>query len=93
MFYYTKKGLCIDDCIIPEGCQEKRSEIFDKFKAEKKKREEAKKQKAKEEEKKKNALKGIDLYTFLYGFDEAVEENKIDDLDKDFENIEEDFFA
>ena len=47
----------------------------------------------KEEEKKTNALKGIDLYTFLYGFDEDVEENKIDDLDKDYENNEDDFFA
>ena len=93
VFYYTKSGLCIDDCIIPENCVEKRSEIFDKFITEKKKREEAKKQKAKEEEKKKNALKGIDLYTFLYGFDEDVEENKIDDLDKDYENNEDDFFA
>ena len=93
VFYYTKSGLCIDDCIIPENCVEKRSEIFDKFITEKKKREEAKKQKAKEEEKKKNALKGIDLYTFLYGFDEDVEENKTDDLDKDYENNEEDFFG
>ena len=38
-------------------------------------------------------LKGIDLYTFLYGFDEDVEENKTDDLDKDYENNEEDFFG
>ncbi len=93
VFYYTRNGLCIDDCIIPENCVEKRSEIFDKFIAEKKKREEAKKQKAKEEEKKKTALKGIDLHAFLYGFDETVEENKIDDLDKDYGNNEDDFFA
>lgn len=93
VIYYTRTGLCYNDCIIPEKCKEKRGEIYDKFIAEKRRREEAKKQKAKEEEKKKTALKGIDLYAFLYGFDEDNEENKTDDFDSTFENNEDDFFA
>ncbi len=95
---YTGKGESFNiehsECFIPleYNSPKKRSEIFDKFIAEKNRQEENEKKKAKEEEKKKNSLQGADLLNWFAEFGNNETKKEKDFFDS-FENNEDDFFA